>query len=62
MKSFIAKQVISILVNFRYLRFKQLKYNENNKKIYDTFYHNFRYTFMYNELGVIIMAVFSIIR
>ena len=26
MKSFIAKRVISILVNFRYLRFKLLKY------------------------------------
>ena len=33
MKSFIAKRVISILVNLRYLRFKLLKYKENNKKI-----------------------------
>ena len=42
-KSFIAKRVISILVNFRYLRFKLLKYKANNKNIYDTFGHNFRY-------------------
>ena len=40
MKSFIAKRVISILVN---LRFKlQLKYKENNKKICNTFDHNFK--------------------
>ena len=43
MKSFTAKRVITILVNFRYLRFKLLKYKENNKKICDTFGHNFRY-------------------
>ena len=61
MKSFIAKRVISILVNFRYLRFKLLKYKEN-KKICDTFDHNFRYTFMYNELGMIRKALFCIIR
>ena len=42
MKSFIAKRVISILVNFRYLRFKLLKYKENNKKICNTFDHNFK--------------------
>ena len=42
MKSFIAKRVISILVNLRYLRFKQLKYKENNKKICNTFDHNFK--------------------
>ena len=30
LKSFIAKRVISILVNLRYLRFKLLKYKENN--------------------------------
>ena len=42
-KSFIAKRVISILVNLRYLRFKLLKYKENNKKICDTSDHNFRY-------------------
>ena len=40
MKSFIAKRVISILVNLRYLRFKLLKYKENNKKICNTFDHN----------------------
>ena len=42
MKSFIAKRVIPILVNLRYLRFKLLKYKENNKKISNTFYHNFK--------------------
>ena len=42
MKSFIAKRVISILVNLRYLRFKLLKYIENNKKICNTFDHNFK--------------------
>ena len=41
MKSFIAKRVNSILVNLRYLRFKFLKYKENNKKICNTFDHNF---------------------
>ena len=44
MKSFIAKRVNSILVNWWYLRFKLLKYNENNKKICNTFDHNFKYT------------------
>ena len=47
LKSFIAKRVISILVNFRYLRFKLLKYKENNKKICVTFDHNFRYIPLY---------------
>ena len=42
MKSFIAKRVISILVNLRYLRFKLLKYKENNKKICNTFGYNFK--------------------
>ena len=42
MKSFIAKRVNSILVNLRYLRFKLLIYKENNKKICNTFYHNFK--------------------
>ena len=32
MKSFITKWVNSILVNLRHLRFKLLKYKENNKK------------------------------
>ena len=41
LKSFIAKRIISILVNLRYLRFKLLKYKENNKKICNTFDHNF---------------------
>ena len=39
MTSFIAKRVNSILVN---LRFKLLKYKENNKKICNTFDHNFK--------------------
>ena len=42
MKSFIAKRVISIFVNLRYLRFKLLKYKENNEKICNTFDHNFK--------------------
>ena len=42
MKSFITKRVKSILVNFRYMRFKLLKYKENNKKICNTFDHNFK--------------------
>ena len=42
MKSFIAKRVNSILVNLRYLRFKLLKYKENNKNICNTFDHNFK--------------------
>ena len=32
----------SILVNLRYLRFKLLKYKENNKKICNTFDHSFK--------------------
>ena len=47
MKSFIAKCVISILVNLRYLRFKLLKYKENNKKICNTFDHNFKNISLY---------------
>ena len=43
MTSFIAKRVNSILVNLRYLRFKLLKYKENNK-ICETFDHNFKNT------------------
>ena len=42
LKSFIAKRVNSILVNLRYLGFKLLKYKENNKKICNTFDHNFK--------------------
>ena len=42
MKSFIAKQVNSILVNLRYLRFKLLKSKENNKNICNTFDHDFK--------------------
>ena len=33
---------LSILVNLRYLRFKLLKYKENNKKIVDTFDQNLK--------------------
>ena len=54
MKSFIAKQLNSILVNLRYLRFKLLKYKENNKKICNTFDHNFKNIPLYNnEKGII---------
>ena len=42
MKSFIAKRVNSILIHLRYLRFKLLKYKENNKKMCNTFDHNFK--------------------
>ena len=48
MKSFIAKRVISIFVNLRYLRLKLLKYKENNKKICDAFDHNFQIIPLYN--------------
>ena len=52
MKSFIAKRVISILVNLRYLRFTQLKYKENNKKICNTFDHNFKNIPLYIKKNV----------
>ena len=42
MKSFTAQRVISNLVNLRNFRFKLLKYKENNKKICNTFDHNFK--------------------
>ena len=54
MKSFIAKRVTSILVYLRYLRFKLLKYKENNKKICNTFDHNFKNVPLYNEKGIIL--------
>ena len=41
-QSFIAKRVISSLVNLVNLRFKLLKYKENNKKMCDTFDRNFK--------------------
>ena len=47
MKSFIAKRVNSILVSLRYLRFKLLKYKENNKNICNTFDHNFKNILLY---------------
>ena len=64
LKNFVAKRVISILVNFRYFRFKLLKYKENNKKtnfvillmITSDIYFND------NELGIIRKALFCIIR
>ena len=63
MKSFIAKRVISILVNLRYLRFKLLKYKEYNKKICNTFDHNCqKYSFIYNEQCIIRKVLFCIIR
>ena len=36
MKCFIAKRVNPMLVNLRYVRFKLLKYKENNKKMCNT--------------------------
>ena len=64
MKSFIAKRVNSILVNLRYLRFKLLKYKENNKKICNTFDHNFKNIpfKIYNEKGIIKKVLFCIIQ
>ena len=44
LKSFIAKRLNSILVN---LRFKLLKYKENNKKMCNTFVHNFKNILLY---------------
>ena len=43
MKSFIAKRIISIYVNLRYLRLKLLKSKDNNKKFRDTFDFNFKH-------------------
>ena len=58
--SFIAKRVISILVN---LRFKLLKYKENNKKMCNTFDDNFKnIPLYYNEKGIIRKVLFCIIR
>ena len=54
--SFIAKRLNSILVNLRYLRFKLLKYNENNKNICNTFDHNF------NNIPLYIMRKVSLER
>ena len=63
MKSFIAKRVNSILVNLRYLRFKLLKYKENNKKICNTFDNNFKnIPKLYNEKGIIRKVLFCIIQ
>ena len=42
MKSFVAKLVNSISISLRYLIFKLLKYEENNKKMCNTFDHNFK--------------------
>ena len=49
MKSFVAKQVMSIFVNLIYLRLKLLKYNETNRKICDTVDHN--YTEIYHNIS-----------
>ena len=61
LKSFIAKRVISILVNLRYLRDKRLKYKENDKKMYNTFDHLQKYTFIY-EKGIIRKVLVCIMR
>ena len=47
MKSFVAKRVKSIWVNLRNLRLKLLKYKEHNKKICNTFDHNFKNISLY---------------
>ena len=61
MKSFIAKRVISILIKLRYLRFKLLKYQENHKKICNTFDHvNFKNIPLYNEQCIIRKVLFCI--
>ena len=62
MNSFIAKRLNSILINLRYLRFKLLKYKENNKKICNTFDHNFKNIPLYHEKGIIRKVLFCIIR
>ena len=76
MKSFIAKRVNSIVVNLRYLRFKLLKYKENNEKMCNTFDHNFtniplymrkvsleRYYFvLYNEALTLKMSIMALNR
>ena len=47
MKNLIAERVKSILVNLRYLKFKLLKYKENNQKNWKTFDHNFKNISLY---------------
>ena len=61
MKSFIAKRVISILVNLRYLRFKLLKYKENNKKICNTFDHNFKNIPLYIMSNVLLEIYYFVL-
>ena len=56
MTIFIAKLVNSVLVNLRYLRFNLLKYIENNKRICNTFDHNF------NNIPLYIMRKVSLER
>ena len=53
MKSFIAKTRYIHFGQLRYLRFKLLKYKENNKKICNTFDHTSKYSFIYNEQCII---------
>ena len=77
MKSFIAKRVNSIVVNLRYLRFKLLKYKENNEKMFNTFDQNFtniplyimrkvsleRYYFvLYNDALTLKMSIMTLNR
>ena len=63
MKSFVAKRVNSILVNLRYLRFKLLKYKEN-KKICNTFDHNYKNIPLYimRKVSLERKALFSFIQ
>ena len=63
MKSFIAKWVISILVHLRYLRFKLLKYKQNNTKMCNTFVHNFKiYLYIMRKVSLERHVLFCTIR
>ena len=61
MKSFIAERVNSIWVNLRYLRFKLLKYKENNKKICNTFDHTFKNIPLYITRKVSLERYYSVL-
>ena len=61
-KSLFTKRVNSILVNLRYLRFKLLKYKENNKKVCNTFDHNFKNIPLYIMRKITRKVLFCIIR
>ena len=60
-EDFIAKRVISMLVNLRYLRFKLLKYKENNNEICNTFDHNFKNIPLYITRKVSLERYYSVL-